>query len=48
MTLALVDEVDLTKAAIGDPVRARLQNDLKLKGRLLLSRNAIASGHITG
>jgi len=47
MTLALVDEVDLTKAAIGDPVRARLQNDLKLKGRLLLSRNAIASGHIT-
>jgi len=47
MTLALVDEVDLTKAAIGDPVHARLQNDLKLKGRLLLSRNAIASGHIT-
>jgi hypothetical protein len=47
MTLALIDEVDLTKAAIGDPVRARLQNDLKSKGRLLLARSAIASGHIT-
>jgi hypothetical protein len=47
LTLALLDEVDLAKAAIGDPVRARLQNDLKSKGRLLLSRNAIASGHIT-
>lgn len=47
LTLAVLDEVDLTKAAIGDPVRARLQNDLKAKGRLLLSRNAIASGHIT-
>jgi hypothetical protein len=47
VTLALLDDVDLTKAAIGDPVRARLQNDLKSKGLLLLSRNAIASGHIT-
>ncbi len=47
LTLAVLDDVDLTKAAIGDPVRARLQNDLKLKGRLLLSRNAVASGHIT-
>jgi hypothetical protein len=47
MTLALLDEVDLAKAAIGDPLRARLQNDLKLKGRVLLPKNAIASGHIT-
>jgi len=47
LTLSLLDEVDLTKAAIGDPIRARLQNDLKSKGRVLLSRNATASGRIT-
>jgi hypothetical protein len=47
LTLAVLDEVDLTKVAIGDPVRARLQNDLKSKGRVLLPKNAIASGHIT-
>jgi hypothetical protein len=47
MTLGLLDDIDFTKAAIGDPVRARLQNDLKSKGRLLLSRNALASGRIT-
>ena len=47
LTLAMLEDVDLTKAAIGDPVRARLQNDLKSKGRLLLARSAIASGHIT-
>jgi hypothetical protein len=47
LTLAVLDEVDLTKAAIGDPVRARLQNDLTSKGRVLLPKNAIASGHIT-
>jgi hypothetical protein len=47
MTLGLLDDIDLTKAAIGDPVRARLQSDLKSKGRLLMSRNAVASGRIT-
>jgi hypothetical protein len=47
LTLALLDEVDLAKAAIGDPVRARLQNDLKSKGRVLLPKNAMATGHIT-
>jgi hypothetical protein len=47
LTLAVLDDVDLTKAAIGDPVRARLQNDLKSKGRVLLPKNAMASGHIT-
>jgi hypothetical protein len=47
MTLGLLDDVDLTNAAIGDPVRARLQNDLKLKGRLLVPKNATAAGRIT-
>jgi hypothetical protein len=47
VTLALLEEIDLSKAAIGDPVRARLTNDLKEKGRLLIAKGAIATGRIT-
>jgi hypothetical protein len=47
VTLALLDDIDLSNAAVGDPVRAQLRNNLKVKGRLLLPKNAIATGHIT-
>ncbi len=47
LNLSMLDDIDLGKAAIGDPVRARLQNDLKAKGRLLIAKGAIATGHIT-
>jgi hypothetical protein len=47
LTVALVDDIDLTKAAIGDPVRARLQNDLKSKGHVLVPKNATVSGRLT-
>jgi hypothetical protein len=46
LMLALVDEVDLSAAATGDPVRARLVNDLKSKGHVLIPKNAIATGRI--
>jgi hypothetical protein len=47
LTLVLADDIDLTKAAIGDPVHARLQNDLKVKGSVLLAKNAVATGRLT-
>lgn len=46
LTLVLADEVDLANAAKGDPIHARLYNDLKWKGRLLMPKNAIATGRI--
>lgn len=46
LTLALIDDLDLTKAAIGDPVHARLQNDLRWKGRLLMPKGAVATGRL--
>jgi hypothetical protein len=47
MLLVLADEVDLQKAAVGDPVHARLRNDAKSKGRVWIPKNALASGRIT-
>ncbi len=47
LLLVLADEVDLQKAAVGDPVHARLQNDAKSKGRVWMAKNAMASGRIT-
>ena len=46
LTLALIDDVELAKGAIGDPVRARLQNDLKWKGRVLMPKGAVATGRL--
>ncbi len=46
MLLVLADEVDLLKAAVGDPVHARLQSDAKSKGRVWIAKNAVASGRI--
>jgi hypothetical protein len=46
LTLALTEEFELANAAKGDPIHARLQNDLKWKGRVLIPKNAIASGRI--
>ncbi|HEY6340105.1 MAG TPA: hypothetical protein VIY49_01325 [Bryobacteraceae bacterium] len=47
MTLSLTDDIDLEAAAIGDPVKARLRDDLKLQGRLVLAKGATASGRIS-
>jgi hypothetical protein len=45
--LALADDVDLQKTAVGDPVHARLQSDAKTKGHVWIAKNATASGRIT-
>jgi hypothetical protein len=47
IALSLVDDIDLETAAIGDPVKARLREDLKLRGRLVLSKGATATGRIS-
>ncbi|HLX44325.1 MAG TPA: hypothetical protein VKR43_12860 [Bryobacteraceae bacterium] len=47
LTLSLLDAVDADRSAIGDPVRARLDVELKQKGRLLFSKGAIVSGRVT-
>ncbi len=45
--LMLLDDLDTRTAAVGDPVRARLQNDLKEKGHVWFAKGAVASGRIT-
>jgi hypothetical protein len=47
ITLSLNDDIDLEAAAIGDPVKARLRDDLKLRGRLVLAKGAMAAGRIS-
>jgi hypothetical protein len=47
IALSLTDDINLEAAAIGDPVKARLRDDLKLRGRLLLAKGATASGRIS-
>ena len=46
-TLSLLDEVDANGAAIGDPVRARLESSLKQKGRVLFPKGATLTGRVT-
>ena len=46
LALALVDPVDLERAAIGDPVRARLTRPLKQGKSILFPKDAIATGRI--
>jgi hypothetical protein len=47
LTLSLLDSINAQTAAIGDPVRAQLRNDLKVKGRVLLGKGAEASGRVS-
>jgi hypothetical protein len=45
--LALTREVDLRKAAIGDPVYARVEHDVKKNGAIVIPKGATAAGRIT-
>ena len=47
MRLTLLDDVDLQKNAVGDSVRARLENDLRHKGKLLVTKGSTVMGRIT-
>ena len=45
--LALMEEIELRKMAIGDPVRARIDRDVKRNGQVVIPKGAIANGRIT-
>jgi hypothetical protein len=45
--LSLVQEIDLRKAAVGDPVHARVDRDVKKGGEVLIPKGASATGRIT-
>ncbi len=47
ISLVLTDEIDLHTAATGDPVRARVERDVKQKGGIVIPKGAIATGRIT-
>ncbi len=47
LRLTLIDDVDMKNAAVGDQIDARLENDLRHKGKLLFSRGATVHGRIT-
>ncbi len=47
LTLRLTGEVDPDKSVIGDAVSAELDKDLKVKGRVILPKGAVASGRIS-
>jgi hypothetical protein len=47
LSLSLLDPIDTQTAATGDPVRAQLSSDLKVKGKVLLPKGAAASGRIS-
>jgi hypothetical protein len=47
MDLRLEDDIDTETAAVGDPVRARLANDVKHKGRVLIAKGARVTGRVT-
>ncbi len=47
LDLRLETGIDAETAAVGDPVRARLGNDVKQKGRVLLAKGAIVTGRVT-
>jgi len=47
ITLRLDDDLDVRNAAIGDSVRAHLQNDVKQKSRVLIAKGATAIGRIS-
>ena len=45
--LILTQDFDLHKGAIGDPVHARVQADVKQKGQVVIPKGAIAVGRLT-
>jgi hypothetical protein len=45
--LVITREVDLRTAAVGDPVLARVDSDVKQKGVIILPKGATATGRIT-
>jgi hypothetical protein len=45
--LVLNEQIDLNSAAIGDPVHAHLEHDVKQKGRIVIPKGATATGRIT-
>ncbi len=45
--LILLDDVDTRRAAVGDPVRARLQSPVKHNGQVLFAKGATATGRIS-
>lgn len=45
--LALTEAIDLREAAIGDPVHARVQRDVKKNGEVVIPKGATAAGRIT-
>lgn len=47
VNLRLTEDIDLEKIAIGDPVSALLDADVKLKGRTLLPKGAVVSGRLS-
>lgn len=47
LLLSLTDDLNTNGAAVGDPVSARLESDVKQKGRVLFLKGAIAHGRIT-
>jgi hypothetical protein len=46
VALQLVGEIDTDKAAVGDPVKAMIENDVKEKGRVILPKGVQVSGRI--
>jgi hypothetical protein len=45
--LVLTQQIDLQKAAVGDPVRARVDHDVKKNGEVVVPKGAMAAGRIT-
>jgi hypothetical protein len=46
LELVLAKEIDLRTAAIGDPVYARVDHDVKQKGQLVIPKGATANGRV--
>jgi len=47
VSLVLTSEIDLHAAALGDPLHARVDHDVKQKGSILIPKGATANGRIT-
>jgi hypothetical protein len=45
--LVIAKDIDLRTAAVGDPVSARIDHDVKHKGAIILPKGALATGRIT-
>jgi hypothetical protein len=47
LQLVLTEPIELKKAAIGDPVRARVEHDVKKNGEIVIPKGAVVAGRIT-